>query len=258
MPASCRNHRARRRLRQPVGVTEGGGEGEGALARCPWIGYALRRHRHLATPRPLGRGASDARNGPSRPLAGSRFGVETGVCGKRSSSCRKGVLAMTRSLLIITMVIAFAASQSALVACNNEDSRQTYEAAALADYAVSLINKYQLGGIDGSALGSDLTPDARAAAESIGRNAANSAFDAAMEAIAGEFEYAVVVDAAARSFSEYLIENAGLILINETQLAFAIYIASERTAQLKSEAAERAGNAVVAAVDAAIDAEDIE
>ena len=150
------------------------------------------------------------------------------------------------------MVIAFAASQLALIACSNEDPQQTYEAAALANYGIN-----QFGWVTGygAAYGDDLTSNARSRAESTGRNAADRAFDAAMEAIESEFEYAVVADAAILSFGEYL----GNAYPDENdELLFAIYIAVERAAQVKTEAAERAGNAIVAAVNAAISAADIE
>ena len=178
---------------------------------------------------------------------------------------------MIRSLLVITMVIAFAASQLALIACSNEDPQQTYEAAALANYRINQYGEYVLWGIDyGADYGADLTSDARARAESIGRNAANRAFDAAMEAIESEFEYAVAADAAILSFDEYLGNEYSNAFPDENdeiteeaeqaydELLFAIYVAVERADQVKSEAAERAGNAIVSAVNAAISAADIE
>lgn len=180
----------------------------------------------------------------------------------------QGGSAMIRSLLVITMVIAFAASQIALIACSNEDPQQTYEAAALANYRINQYGEYVLWGIDyGADYGADLTSDARARAESIGRNAANRAFDAAMEAIESEFEYAVAADAAILSFDEYLgneysnaypDENDEITEEAYDELLFAIYVAVERADQVKSEAAERAGNAIVSAVNAAISAADIE
>lgn len=172
----------------------------------------------------------------------------------------QGGSAMIRSLLVITMVIAFAASQLALTACSNEDPQQTYEAAALADYRISQYGEYSLWGIDdGAALGADLTSSARARAESIGRDAASRAFDAAIEAIESEFEYAVAADAAILSFREYL-GNEYVFNPDRAydEMLFAIYIAVERAAQVKTEAAERAGNAIVSAVNAAISAADIE
>lgn len=171
---------------------------------------------------------------------------------------------MVRSLMIITMVVAFAASQFALVACNTKDPRQTYEAAALAHHAISQFGEYWwfFGPQDVSFSESDLAPNARSTAESVGKNAANSAFDAAMEAIEGEFEYAVVVDAAVLSLNEYLSNeymdenNEFGPLFNEfyDEVGFSIHVAIEQAVQVKSEAAERAGNAIVAAVDAAISA----
>lgn len=188
----------------------------------------------------------------------------------------QGGSAMIRSVLVITMVIAFAASQLALIACSNEDPQQTYEAAALADYRISQYGEYVFWGIDwgiddGAALGADLTSSARARAESIGRDAASRAFDAAIEAIESEFEYAVAADAAILSFDEYLGNEYSNALSDENdeitkeeaeqaydELLFAIYVAVERADQVKSEAAERAGNAIVSAVNAAISAADIE
>lgn len=230
--------------------------------------------------------ATDARHAAPLPGRGASGMQEMGHCAPlqaraaRGDGCLwqaliflpQGGSAMIRSLLVITMVIAFAASQIALIACSNEDPQQTYEAAALANYRINQYGEYVLWGIDyGADYGADLTSDARARAESIGRNAANRAFDAAMEAIESEFEYAVAADAAILSFDEYLGNEYSNAYPDENdeiteeeaeqaydELLFAIYVTVERADQVKSEAAERAGNAIVSAVNAAISAADIE